>query len=311
MTSPAGIEVFGNQPVATITGSLNNTDSTDTLSASWVSGLTWPVASTSAVPNTFFRIVDQAANSEVMLVTSAAGGAGPVSGQSWTVTRGYEGTAKVTHAAGWTAQQVISAGTLQQFKQASTAGTSPVTITTSTTETVLANYQPVTADLAAGTTFAVVAYGPLTAHGGSARGTLAFNLYWGGSGAAGAAFTSTGSTLIGSLKTGSNAPPFAATTVIAGASFDVWAEVTVQAASAGSVSSVHCNMNTNLAAGAALTTATLVGSCADVTASGGASGSGPISVTAGTGPLILTAVWTANYTVYGLTAVAPEIYRIL
>lgn len=234
-----------------------------------------------------------------MLVT-AGGGA---SSGTWTINRGVDGTNPVAHAANWTAQQVIGPGTLGNFKQASNAATTAVTITTSTTETVLASYTPLTADIEAGATFEVVAFGPLTGHGGTSRGTVAFNLYWGGSGAPGAAFTSTGSAMLASLKTNANMPALAATTIIAGASFDVNGTITLL-----SSTTATANLNCWYQGGATLATAPSQGVCNNVTTSGGASSSTAVTISGG-GPIILTAVFAAGYTVYGLTATAPLIFR--
>ena len=138
----------------------------------------------------------------------------------------------------------------------------------------------------------------------AARGTLGFNLYWGGSGSVGGAYTATGGHLLASLVTNANMPVLVGTTMIAGASFDINGEVTWL-----SSTTAHANMNSWLSAGIALTTAPLVGSCTNTTASGGASSATAITISGG-GPIFLTAVWTAGYTAYGLTAVAPMICRV-
>lgn len=296
------VETFTNQPTGTVTSGGTTTGSTSfTVTATNA----FPVASTSTIPATTFNIMDPALPTEIMTVTTAPGGTG--AGQAWTVTRGAEGTMAVAHAASWTCVQVISAGSLQGFKQASGASTTAVTITTSTTETVLASHQPQAADLVAGTTWEAVAFGPVTAHGGSTRGTLGFNLYWGGSGSIGGAYTLGTGKLLASLVTNANMPPFAATTVIAGASFDVEGAVTWLTAT-----TAHANLNAWLSAGAALNTVPLTGSATNTTSAGGASSATAITIPNNTppGPIFLTAVWTANYTAYGLTAVAPVIYRM-
>ena len=111
--------------------------------------------------------------------------------------------------------------------------------------------------------------------------------------------------LLASLKTGGNMPVLVGTTLIAGASFDVNGTVTWL-----SSTTAHANMNAYLAAGVALITANQTGTTVNTVSSGGASAAGPVTIPATNGPIILTAVWTANYTVYGLTAVAPAIYRV-
>jgi hypothetical protein len=54
------------------------------------------------------HVADIAANSEIILVSN-------ISGTTWTVTRGAEGTTPVAHSAGFTIYQVTSAGALQQL----------------------------------------------------------------------------------------------------------------------------------------------------------------------------------------------------
>ena len=301
MTTPAGIEVFANQPTGTVTsGGTAATTGSQSFTVTAVNA--FPVASSSTLPATWFRIMDPALPTEIMIVTTAPGGTG--AGQAWTVTRAAEGTSAVAHAASWTAVQIVSAGTLQQIKQASQASTTAVTITTATTLTVLASYQPLASELVPGVTFAAVAYGPVTAHGGANKSTLAFSLYWGGSGTVGGAYTP--GTLLATLLTGGNATAFTATTtMIAGASFDVNGEVTWLSAT-----TAHANLNTWLAVGAALTTAPLVGTTTDSSAASGVSNPGPIPIS-GSGPIFLTAQFGGTgWTVYGLTAVSPVIYRV-
>jgi hypothetical protein len=66
------------------------------------SSAAFPSPSSTASPPTLFRVVDPAAPTEVMAVTD-------LSGSSWTVTRGYEGTTPVAHASGFTVQNVMTA----------------------------------------------------------------------------------------------------------------------------------------------------------------------------------------------------------
>lgn len=69
------------------------------------SSATFPAASSSATPPTQFAIADVAAPTEIIWVTN-------MSGTTWTVIRGEEGTTPVTHAAGATFQQVITSAHL-------------------------------------------------------------------------------------------------------------------------------------------------------------------------------------------------------
>jgi hypothetical protein len=110
---PAQAEVYANQPTGTVTaGGTTTSDTAFTVTAVTA----FPVASTSPVPNTVFRIMDPALPAEIMLVTVCPGGAG--AGQSWTVARAQEGTAGVAHAASWTCVQVITAASLGADLQA-------------------------------------------------------------------------------------------------------------------------------------------------------------------------------------------------
>jgi hypothetical protein len=313
MALTATLEIFGNQCSCVATGTYGTTTPAAGTSESWVMGTgytTFPTPQDSVFPNTFFRIVDPAAPSEIMAVVTGGGGS-----SSWTVIRGVEGTV-VAHSALATYDMVISAGTLQNLKQASNAVTTPVTITTSTTETVLATYTPTANDLELGATFEALAFGSITAHGGTARGNLGFNLYWGGSGSAGGAFTSTGSTKLASLVQGTNMPLFTVTTVVAGASFDVNGQVTIQGLSAGVVTSAAANINcfygpynssNSLVAASGMQSAVASNNGAAAASSGSAV---TVSGASSTSPLILTAVWTSGFTVYGITATAPVIYRV-
>src|SRR6185437_7942329 len=67
------------------------------------SSASFPAASNNATSPSQFHVADIAANSEIVLVTN-------VSGTTWTVTRGAEGTTPVTHNAGFTVFQVTTAG---------------------------------------------------------------------------------------------------------------------------------------------------------------------------------------------------------
>ena len=291
MTSPAGIEVFADYPAATVTGSLNSTDSTDTLSVSWLTGITWPAASTSVSPSTYFRISDPAAPSEIMLVTVAAGGAGPVSSQSWTVTRGYEGTPKVTHAAGFTIQQIVSAGTLQNFKQAvgAQSGTS-LSVSNNANPVVVATYQPQSFDVAAGSAWEAIAFGTFGKLGGARTVTLAWALYWGGSGSVGGTYAP--GTLLASCSPAVSGNEFL-TTVATGSTFDANGTLALVSAT-----SAVANIN-------------FFWSTAATTGSGQVCGSSASAVTiSGNGPIFLVATWSSASASYSYTAVAPLIYRV-
>lgn len=273
---PAGIEVFGNQPTATITaGGTTTSDTAFTVTAT----NSWPAASTSTTPNTFFHIVDAANTSEIMLVTVSPGGSG--SGQSWTVARAQEGTTGISHSANWTAVQLVTAGTLQNFKQASTAATSPVTVGNTLTETVIATFQPVTSDIVAGTTFHAEAFGTLGTSATAADNILTWNLRWGG----------VGGTSLLTMVTGTSCPVLG--TSLSGRSFDVNGSV-VLLSSTSAVANINFWWQLT-----ATTTATGVVSAATGT------------TISGSGPLVLTAKWGA-VAIAGstLTVPAPFILRV-
>jgi hypothetical protein len=109
----AGPELFANQAQTTVssggtTAPAAGTSQTWTVSSS--SG--FPAASSAASPPTFFRVTDLAASSEKMIVTN-------VSGTTWTVTRGAEGTTPVTHTSGFTVENVVTSAALASFAQSS------------------------------------------------------------------------------------------------------------------------------------------------------------------------------------------------
>jgi hypothetical protein len=106
------VEVLANLTQGTVTAGGTTAPSAGTVETWTVSVSTaFPAVSTGAV--TQFHASDPAAPSELVLVTAAPGGTGS---QSWTVTRGAEGTAPVAHQAGFTAEGVITAGGAAQLQ---------------------------------------------------------------------------------------------------------------------------------------------------------------------------------------------------
>lgn len=97
--------------MATVEIYTNNASTTVPAGAGSGSGSeTWTVTSSAGFPAAAtgvsqFHVGDPAAPSELIVVTN-------VSGATWTVTRGAEGTTPVAHAAGFTVTQVITAGGL-------------------------------------------------------------------------------------------------------------------------------------------------------------------------------------------------------
>ena len=103
------VEVFAN--VASTTVSSGGTDApvSGTVETWTVASSTgFPAASATAVPPTQFHVADPQFTSEMIAVTNVSGG-------TWTVTRGAEGTTPVQHVAGFTVWQVLTAGGLSAF----------------------------------------------------------------------------------------------------------------------------------------------------------------------------------------------------
>lgn len=105
------LEVFADSPAGAVTSGGTDAPASGTSETFTVTvTVAFPVASASATPPTAFHVCDPAAPSEIMLVTANPGGTG--TGQSWTVTRGADGTTPVTHATGYAIVQVVPAGWL-------------------------------------------------------------------------------------------------------------------------------------------------------------------------------------------------------
>lgn len=120
------------------------------------SSATFPVASLSSVPHAGFHVADIAATSEIIAVTA-------VTSTVWGVTRGAENTTPVTHATGFTIQQVVTAGGLQTFGQLEMTGsTVATTVAASTALGTLATYVPPATDVpAAGVVYDVNIFGTI------------------------------------------------------------------------------------------------------------------------------------------------------
>jgi hypothetical protein len=104
----AAAELFSNQATTTVASGGTDAPSSGTVETWTVASPgNFPSASSSSTPPTQFHVCDVATgkNSEIMAVTN-------VSGSTWTVTRGAEGSTPVTHSAGFTVQQVMTAGWL-------------------------------------------------------------------------------------------------------------------------------------------------------------------------------------------------------
>ena len=283
ITIPSGVVTFANQPPTTVA-----TGGTAALSQgaaeAWTvgSGASFPVAATSTFPATFFMVADTASTSEIICVTVAS----TASPWVWNVTRGAEGTTPVTHATGFTVQQVVTAGSLTNFKQASNAEITPVTVGNTTASITVATYTPILSDIEAGASFEIIAFGPYAVSTG-ARPVLTWSVLW-------------GAVTVASLKSGTNAPAFI-TTVGAGASFDVNGTLALL-----SSTQATCNINWWYVNGAL----TVTGSNATTAnnGSGSTASSTPVNIS-GDGPITLTAQWSTASTSDTLTVVSPLIYR--
>ena len=100
------VEVFANLANTTVTSGGTTAPAagtTETWTAS--SSASVPPVSSTATPATQLHVADISANSEIILVTN-------ISGATWTVTRGAEGTTPVAHTAGFTVYQVTPGGWL-------------------------------------------------------------------------------------------------------------------------------------------------------------------------------------------------------
>lgn len=107
------VEIFTNNPSTTVAtngyqgGSATGDAPSALTTETWTmtSSSAFPAASNAGTPPTQFHIADASAATEIILVTN-------ISGTTWSVTRGVEGTTPVTHAAGATFYQVVTAAFL-------------------------------------------------------------------------------------------------------------------------------------------------------------------------------------------------------
>lgn len=110
-----GLEAYTDDGTGVVTSGGTSAPAAGT-SESWTVSVTtaFPVASTTASPPTYFYVADQAAGAteqEKVLVTVCPGGTGT---QTWTVTRGADGTATAAHnSSGFTVQQVITGASMR------------------------------------------------------------------------------------------------------------------------------------------------------------------------------------------------------
>jgi hypothetical protein len=119
----AGLELFANQAQTTVSSGGTTAPASGT-SETWTvaSSTAFPAATSSASTPTFFRVTDvnPGTSGEKMIVTN-------VSGTTWTVTRGTEGTTPVVHVGGFTVQNVTTAASLEGLGQSSGESVNAVT----------------------------------------------------------------------------------------------------------------------------------------------------------------------------------------
>jgi hypothetical protein len=114
-----GIEIFQNIPQTQVNAGGTDAPAPGT-SQSWTvaSSGSFPAASSGGSPPTQFHVSDPALASEIIQVLN-------VSGLTWTVIRGAEGTTPVAHAAGFTIKQVVTAGGLSTMATGQNLWSSP------------------------------------------------------------------------------------------------------------------------------------------------------------------------------------------
>ena len=153
---------------------------TDTSSTTWVVGTeaAFPQANYTATPPVIFHVADPAAPSELVQVNYNN------SNGTWTVVRGAENTAAISHTAGFTVKQVVGAlsGYGSFYQLANSGGTSFTVVQNTTTATPIASiYVPSNGTqpggVAGGVAYHLDAYGSLiTSSAANGSGTL--GVYW-------------------------------------------------------------------------------------------------------------------------------------
>lgn len=104
------VEVFANIPTTTVASGGTDAPASGTQQTWTVASSTlFPAVSSSATPPTQLHVADVALNSEIISVIN-------ISGTTWTVIRGAESTTPVSHGAGFTIYQVVSAGAYTQLR---------------------------------------------------------------------------------------------------------------------------------------------------------------------------------------------------
>lgn len=319
---PSGLEVWSNCATCVIgsdgyAGSGTSDAPAAGTSESWTMGTgytSFPTASTSSVPNTFFYIRDPAdTGNEIVLVTAGGGGT-----DAWTVTRGVNGST-TTHQAGATWEQVIGPYTLENLKQASNAYAGTVTVSDSSTETLITSYTPgYSSEIQAGSMFDLEVNGKLGITS-NVIPTLQWTLYSGGTAVSpGSAYSSPGTVLCqmitGATTTTVACPPLAATTssttVTAGAAssyrlygvaFSLTGLIT-WISTTEAVASLDFNWVIPGSGSADTPTVAFIGA---------AQSNGLITGLTATNPMVLTVKWTTTTTATSnvVTCYGPSLFR--
>ena len=305
---PQGLEVFGNCSSCVATSTYGTTNPAAGTTEQWVMGTgytSFPTATFNASttftnpsatpPGNYFYIRDPAdTTNEIVLVYAGGGGT-----STWYVQRGMNG-ATVAHASGATWVQVISPYTLQSFKQ-TPGNVSSAIVQTGTSSLVLASYTPLSAEVAAGTSWRVIAYA--ASIGWTAAPVQNVSLYWGGSGSVGGVYTP--GTALASILTNTNATrltPTTVTTNTSGMSMDVEGSITLITATTAT-----CNMNMWYSTSTTRTTNISNASVVNNGAAGAVNLATPVTVS-GNGPIFLVATWSGG-TAPTATWTAPLIFR--
>lgn len=178
-------ELWANPATSTTVTSGGTTAPAQGTSESWTMAggyASFPAASNSAAPNSQFHVIDPALPTELIAVTN-------VSGTTWTVTRGAEGTSPVAHASGFAVIQVVTAAGLDNLLQGPQSGnglalpranvnTSILSVVNNNTTALVAASMSVPANEAtAGSIYEIEAWGVYGT--ASANTNLTFAVSWG------------------------------------------------------------------------------------------------------------------------------------
>ena len=172
------LEIYGNDyPWGTVSAG-----GTDTSSTTWVvsTQVPFPQANYTGNPPSVFHVADPALPAETIQVNYNN------SNGTWTVVRGSENTAAVSHAAGFTVKQVVSGvnGYASFYQNANLGATSLTTISNSTGATnIAAIYVPSQGSypggVGTGVSYRLTAFGSFTTSSNVANGSSTISVLWG------------------------------------------------------------------------------------------------------------------------------------